>query len=70
MQIDEALGTKQAIDRVFARRVSAHQPFERRRLVMTEVIDVHPGMGVQRPLDQIDDGFERRALVGIVKRPP
>ena len=48
VQIDEALGAQQAIELVAARRVSAHQPLQRGRLVVAEVVDVHARVGSPR----------------------
>ena len=59
-QVDEHLAAEQLVDLLLARRVRAHQPRERRRLVGGVVVDVHvreraPALG-----DEVDELLERR----------
>ena len=43
-QVDEHLAAEELVDLLLARRVRAHQPGERRRLVGGVVVDVHVGI--------------------------
>src|SRR5262249_51187398 len=52
-----------------ARRIAAHQPLQRRRLVRYIVIDVQTGELRPACHDKIDESFERALLVGARERP-
>ena len=68
-QVDEHLAAQQLVDLLLARRVRAHQPRQRRRLVGRVVVHVHlrelaPALG-----DEIDELLERRPLAVGIERP-
>ena len=69
VEVDEPAGAQQPVDLVLARRVPAHQPLERGRLVGRVVVDVHPGVGLPRRRDQVDDRLEGGPLLGVGERP-
>ena len=69
VQVHEALGAQQPVQLVAAGGVPAHQPLERGRLVVPEVIHVQAGMLGPRLHHGVDDGFERRALLDVVVGP-
>ena len=68
-QVDEHLAAEQLVDLLLARRVRAHQPRQRRRLVGGVVVDVHvreraPALG-----DEVDELLER-GLLAVADRTP
>ena len=55
VQIDEDARPQHLVDFVFAGRVAAHEPLQRRRLIGREMIDVQVGIFLQALDDEIDE---------------
>ena len=58
VQIDQGAGTEQAIDFVFAGRVSSHQVLEGGGFVGAEMVDMDFGIGVASFGDFVDEPLE------------
>ena len=69
MQIHQHSRAQHAVDFVLARRVHAHQPFQRPRLVRAEVIHVHLLVRLPPPHDFIHQPLEALLLLLAVQRP-
>ncbi len=63
-QVDQHPAAQEAVHRVLAGRVAAHQPLQGGRLVGGVVVDVHPGMGLEPGEDEIDQLLECPLLPG------
>ena len=70
VQVNESASPKKPIDRKLAGRVPPHHPFECRRLVWSEVVDVHPLMGPPLLHHELNEVLERELLFAMVVRPP
>ena len=69
VQIHKHAGPQQSIDFVFARGISPHESFQRRGLVMGEVIHVKFRKALLLFNNEIDEGLECLALARTIKRP-
>ena len=67
-QVDEDAAAQQAIDLLLARRVAAHQPRGRGRLVGGVVVDVEARIAGQAVHDQVD-GLLEGPLLGLAGDP-
>ena len=68
-QVDEHLAAQQLVDLLLARRVRAHQPRQRRRLVGRVVVDVHVRERAPALADEVDELLERAPLTVAVVAP-
>ena len=68
-QVDEHLAAQELVDLLLARRVRAHQPRQRRRLVGRVVVDVHVRERAPALADEVDELLERAPLPVAVDTP-
>src|SRR5262245_25796032 len=69
IKIDEEPSAQHPVDFFLARRIMAHQPLQRRRLIRCIVIDVQTGELRPACHDEIDESLERALLVSARERP-
>ena len=69
IEIDEEAGAEHLVDLLLARRITAHQALQRRRLVRGVVVDVQAGELRPPRHDEIDELLEGALLVGAGESP-
>ena len=69
VEVHEDLPAQQLVDRVFARRVDAHQLRDRGLLVGAVVVHVHAGIAREPLVDEVHERLEQTSLLRPVVRP-